>query len=1141
MTINEQTVPGFLTGGGELGELIRTKDWSSTPLGPVDTWPQSLRTCVRIILTSSQPMFVWWGPDLINLYNDPYKAIVGGKHPEALGQPAKQVWAEIWNESGPRAETALSKNVGTYDEALLLIMERNGYPEETYYTFSYSPVPGDDGVPTGIICANSDDTARITGERQMRTLKDIGNNTLESKSVAETYEKTLNALSQNPQDFPFAAIYHFENDCTEARLAGKTSTDLTASMMPTFLKLNEQVPDNWGLSDICRENKAIVKENLGELFGPLPTGSFWQRSPNKVLIMPIQQAGQKLPIAALIVGLSPFQQASEKYIGFFRLVADQIASSIVNVTAYEEERKRAEALLEIDRAKTTFFSNISHEFRTPLTLMLGPLEELLNDPNQVLPEQHRANLASTHRNALRLLRLVNTLLDFSRIESDRLQASFSLVDLCQFTKDLAGSFRSAIEHAGLTYEVICETLPLPVYVDKQMWEKIVLNLLSNAFKYTLNGNITLRLTSENNHAVLTVQDTGIGIPEEELPNMFERFHRVENATGRTHEGTGIGLSLVKELVNLHYGKIKVESEKGKGSKFTVTIPMGNAHIPTGRITDTSAEAYESMLPDMYLKEVQSLTGAELSGAQPEHEAANSRKTTHILVVDDNIDMRDYIARLLQKGYRVSTAGHGQQALEEIAKDAPDLVVSDIMMPVMDGIELLHHIKNNPATAAIPVILLSARAGEEAKIEGYDIGADDYVVKPFSARELQARIKAQIKISTTRRETEQHLRNLFSHTPFPVAIFRGKDMIIELANERMLGFWNRRQEQVLHKSLVDVFPEISEQSPYLRLKEVYETRERVVESERLITYRKDEHLHNAYYNAVYEPVQDEQGNITHIIVMTQDITDLVMARQLALSSAEDLEHKITERTEELRQSNVLLTKSNHELEQFAYIASHDLQEPLRKIQVFSELLKEHLTEKDVADKYFEKISDSARRMASLIRDVLHYSRLSKTPDQLNSIDLNKVLQHVITDFDLLIEQKKAVVKISELPVIKGVRLQLQQLFANLIGNALKFADKATPEINISARPLSPEEVAQHEQLEPGQPHVKITVADNGIGFEQQYAEQIFVIFQRLNDKQTYKGTGIGLALCKKIVENHHGIITASGVPGEGATFEMIFPA
>lgn len=1146
MNTEQQTIPGFLTGGGELGERIRSKDWSQTPLGPVDTWPQSLRTCVRIILTSSQPMFVWWGPGLTNLYNDAYISIIGGKHPAALGQPAAEVWKEIWHDAGPRAETAISKNIGTYDEALLLIMERNGYPEETYYTFSYSPVPGDDGMPHGIICANTEDTRRITGEREMRTLKDLGKSIQESKTVPETYQRTLAVLQQNAKDFPFCLIYHFENDCSEARLAGCSAAELSGRAAPLHLRLGDGETDNWRLEEACKLNQPIVLDNAESIFGPLPKGTDWPKSPGQIMVMPIIQAGQKYPFAALVVGLNPYRKADEKYTGFLQLVADQIASGIVNVLAYEEERKRTEALLEIDRAKTAFFSNISHEFRTPLTLMLGPLEELLNDPQQVLPELHKANITSTHRNALRLLRLVNTLLDFSRIESDRMQASFSPVELGNFSNDLAGSFRSAIQHAGLNFEVQCGPLSQLVYVDRQMWEKIVLNLLSNAFKYTLKGTIKIAITEEDGLAVLRVQDTGIGIPKEELPLMFERFHRVKNATGRTHEGTGIGLSLVRELVNMHGGKIKVDSEVGKGSLFTVTIPLGKEHLPPSHVFEMEQTDYESTLPEMYVNEVLSLSGSEVAKInahthQPQEIISDTQAPAHVLVVDDNIDMRDYIARLLQKNYRVTTAVNGQQALEKIAIEAPDLVLSDVMMPVMDGIELLHRLKSNTSTASMPVILLSARAGEEAKIEGYDIGADDYVVKPFSARELQARIKAQIKIATIRRETEQHLRNLFNHTPFPVAIMRGEPLVVELANEAMLNFWNRKQEQVVNKPLLEIFPEIGDQSPYRMISEAMHTGKRLKENEKIVTYsRNADHMSNAYYNGVYEPVTDETGHVTHVIVMVQDVTELVVARQLAQSSADELEKKVTDRTSELNHSNELLLKSNHELEQFAYIASHDLQEPLRKIQVFSELLKEHLEEKEVAGQYFEKINDSARRMASLIRDVLHYSRLSKAPEQLASVDLNKILQNVATDFDLLIEQKKAVVKIAKLPVIKGVTTQLQQLFANLMGNALKFADKEQPEINITSRMLPADEIKQYAKLDPALQYVQISFADNGIGFEQQYAQQIFVIFQRLNDKQAYKGTGIGLALCKKIVENHHGTIAAKGEPGKGATFEMIFP-
>jgi PAS domain S-box-containing protein len=256
--------------------------------------------------------------------------------------------------------------------------------------------------------------------------------------------------------------------------------------------------------------------------------------------------------------------------------------------------------------------------------------------------------------------------------------------------------------------------------------------------------------------------------------------------------------------------------------------------------------------------------------------------------------------------------------------------------------------------------------------------------------------------------------------------------------------------------------------------------------------------------------------------------------------EELEKMVLARTSELLTSNSALEKSNHELEQFAYIASHDLQEPLRKIQTFADMVKEHLHDSELTEKYFNKIYLSAQRMSSLINDVLNYSRLTKTGEQFVSTDLNKILKDVLSDFELLIEQKDAVVTYTDLPTIKGIPLQLHQLFSNLISNSLKFSE-TKPQITITAKTLSPEEVLEeYVRLKKDGPYVQLVFKDNGIGFEQQHAEQIFIIFQRLNNLKIYSGTGIGLALCKKIVDHHDGIITAKSGIGQGATFNVILP-
>ncbi len=438
-----------------------------------------------------------------------------------------------------------------------------------------------------------------------------------------------------------------------------------------------------------------------------------------------------------------------------------------------EERKRAEALAELDRAKTTFFSNVSHELRTPLTLLLGPLEEIATKPEVAEQAESRALLTVAQRNGQRLLKLVNTLLDFSRLEAGRTQASYEPVDLAAYTAELASGFRSAIEKAGMRLIIDCPPLPEPVFVDRDMWEKIVLNLISNAFKYTLEGEIRVSVRAANGTATLSVQDTGVGIPAAELPNLFKRFHRVEGVQSRTHEGTGIGLALVQELAKLHGGNVEVASVFGKGSTFTITLPLGHAHLPAEHLGGerTLASTAVGLTPFLeeslhWLPDAHQVNGAangavasstappSLSAPQPHRDGAPKNR---IVLADDNADMRAYIQRLLRPEYEVVAVTDGQEALRVIAEKRPDLVLTDVMMPNLDGFGLLKALRENTRTAELPVIMLSARAGEEARVEGLHSGADDYLIKPFSARELLARVKGTLSLTQVRRQAAEAVR------------------------------------------------------------------------------------------------------------------------------------------------------------------------------------------------------------------------------------------------------------------------------------------------------------------------------------------------------------------------------------------------
>ncbi len=843
MSEYRQTAEQLFAGNSEMAMLMRSHDWSKTSLGAVENWSQSLKTAVRIVLTSSQAMFIWWGEELINLYNDAYRSVLGGKHPQALGQPAANVWREIWDQVGPRVEYAMLHNEGTYDEALLLIMERNGYPEETYYTFSYSPIPDHRGNPGGIICACTEDTERAIGARQLALLRELAARTADARTFDEACTLSAKCLQTNLYDLPFAMIYLVDQAQQSVVLAGTSGIDASHPAVPETVEIDSD--SIWSFAEVIQTQKPVLIKDLETKFSNLPTGA-WDRVPHQAVVVAIAPSGSTGRSGILVAGLNPFRLFDDNYRSFIDLVAAQISASVANANAYEEERKRAEALAEIDRAKTLFFTNVSHEFRTPLTLMLSPLEELSITLDQRLQPDEREQLNLVQRNGLRLQKLVNTLLDFSRIEAGRIQAVYEPTDLATYTTELASAFRSLIEQAGMSLIVDCPPLPEAIYVDRQMWEKIVLNLLSNAFKFTLNGSIAVKMTWEKSQVKLSIVDTGVGISPADLPNLFKRFHRVENSQGRSFEGSGIGLSLVQELVKLHGGTIDVTSVVGQGSCFTVSIPTGFSHLPKEQIGATRTMSSTALGVMSYVEEAQrwlpeessefSILSFELEeNSESNNEANNSKlffnsklktQNSKLLLADDNADMRDYIQRLLSSTYTVETVADGMAALSYVQKNPPDLVLSDVMMPKMDGFELLRQLRSEAKTKEIPIILLSARAGEEARIEGLEAGADDYLIKPFSARELLARIEATLKLSKLRQEALQQEQKLRTASEIAQqraeAAFRRIDQLLEsmtdafialdkdwriiyqnAAAERING--NKPRSEVLGKTLWEEWP------------------------------------------------------------------------------------------------------------------------------------------------------------------------------------------------------------------------------------------------------------------------------------------------------------------------------------------------
>ena len=761
--------PDFLAGGGELGVLMRSHDWTQSPLRAPESWPDALKTAVSICLTSRFPMVLWGGPELAMLYNDAYRPMLGAtKHPGGLGRPGIESWPEIWDVIGAQLTGVRESGQASWSEELLLVVERYGYREEAYFTYSFSPIKNADGTICGVFTAVNETTARVLGERRLRILRELAERTANAKSVEAACEIFAGVLGNSNPDVPLAALYLVSSDGLVTRRLATSGFGRQEELAPAAIQL--EADDPWHVCEVIRTGRAVLIDELGKHFGELPGGE-WPEPTTSALVLPVTKAGQQPgTTGVLIAGINKRRELDDEYRGFLELVAGHLATAVANARAYEEERRRAQALEEINRAKTVFFSNVSHEFRTPLTLMIGPIEELLAKPeNKEFPE-NRALIETAHRSALRLLKLVNALLDFSRIEVGRMQARYVPLDLAAWTAELASNFRSATQKAGLLLIVDCPPLPEPVFVDRDMWEKIVLNLVSNAFKFTFEGEIvvSLRPSSNGRSAELIVRDTGTGIPGHELPRLFERFHRVEGARGRTFEGSGIGLALVQELVKLHGGSIRVESDVCRGSAFTVSIPFGTAHLPAERIGENHGHVSAALSPQAFVEEAlqwlpEPGTGLErpiLDERQPETlgiPADSFGPRPRILVADDNADMRKYVHRLLGSRFEVDVVPDGQAALEAAQAQPPALVLADVMMPRLDGFGLVKAMRADQRLREVPIILLSARAGEEAKVEGLDAGADDYLVKPFSARELVARVQANLQMSQIRKEAEEALQ------------------------------------------------------------------------------------------------------------------------------------------------------------------------------------------------------------------------------------------------------------------------------------------------------------------------------------------------------------------------------------------------
>ncbi|RIB09615.1 hypothetical protein C2G38_2108167 [Gigaspora rosea] len=1221
-------------------DFIKSYDWSLTPLGPMDSWDPLFKSAVDFCCQLKFPSRIVYGSDLITIYNQEHvsfeiKRNQEVKHPFAMGKPIIETYPEYYELFKTSYEQMKSTRKGFFQyDGCVPLLHNDGYIGDSYFNFAMSPIFKTDGSFCAMLCVSFETTDRVLYIRRKKSLIDMEIRLNECFKDVESLENTCNimvtALRGNDKDFPFALIYLVDNNKFSsgfrphtARLVATTFNkemcieDISNKLLETpetidlcknsdenydeyvnirwptstathqFLKCN-----SWPIHLVVKEDKSIkvcLKDGNHAILFPIKTLCGSDRSLS----------------AILICGINPRLPLEDEYMKLFELVVNRFSLALTRSISRREEKKHLELLADLNRQKIKFFQNIGHELLNPLTLTLSPLEEAISScTRESIIHSH---LQTVQRNTRRLLKLVSTLLQYSNIEGGRYEPQFRETDIAKFTQELAANFNTIAKKLDLDYiidipnpEEFKKALGSNVYIDHEMFEAIFYNLCSNAFKNTWSGQIRVRLYIEHsNEIILEVSDTGVGISEINLSNLFQRFYRVNSQQSRSHEGTGIGLALVKELITIHGGDITVTSKVGQGTTFKCRFLSGYKHLPKNHVYHDKKENESYQEQQLYTKkqlyleenlqwlqynspiinkEDQLDTKLNSKSINDNNIAMPSETTKHkILLVEDNADMRSYLNELLKKEFDVCCAYDGRDAMNILSKlsKLPDLILSDVMMPNINGYELVKMIRSNIKTRSIPFILLTAKAYE---VSGLDYGADDYIIKPFKTRELMARIRTNINLSQLRNQliTQQckeeeinqllisisnnllfglNLEETFSKVVKDIHKILQCDRVFVISYEPSNHYNSENKNQSLRGHTIIALSEDSNIKNKYENFEIFEHSKFKTCQQKSLEYDDPEGFKvNVLSNTYCVDFGKQTSMLSVRIKVDNNNWGWIKAHRPPNSTWHDLEINLFQQVADqidvaisyaqlskeklIEESRIKSIKAADDKKNLILAnVSHELRTPLGAIiGILSSFENENLSNRQ--KNMIKIMENSSDTVLSIVNNMLNSINLEEQKNILTnkSFELLNLFENTIERFDEKAGNKQIELILSyeldTLPrYVKSDPESLKQILINLLSNAIRYTEKGEIVMTLSLK-------SQHFTDDVKKVELLVELHDTGIGISPEFMKKIWkddILNINASKIEQQDGTGFGLMTCKQLVEINEGKIGVESQLGKGSKF------